>query len=219
MLRNIDLGKIDEVKAQLFDFIWDFKHGDNVLYNFQILSTLYQVRTGISNPEILNKPITVQIVSIIEAIFNDFLARIHGATYHLPATVDRATLRLLKVDIQKSVKQKNIAPGVLVFRRKLYQYSELVSLFKKHHLLGPDTDPIYSLLEQFGEMRNRVHIDNYFRNLEQEESIVFTDARLASLEDVLSTLWRKFTTDFRRPWPKIKKAYPSLPILMRQKNV
>jgi len=97
MLETIDLENLDQVNDQLFTFVWDFKHGDNISYNLRVLAALYAARVGTENKDILNKPITIAIVSIVEAILIDFLTRIDGATTHLPANVDRDTLDKIKL--------------------------------------------------------------------------------------------------------------------------
>ena len=45
-----------------------------------------------------------------------------------------------------------------------------------------------------------VHIENYHQNLEDKEKRVFTSHRLETLESVLSELWLKMVTDYKRPW-------------------
>ena len=72
---------------------------------------------------------------------------------------------------------------------------------EEYELLGPQSAAgIYELLRRFGDMRNRVHIENYYGNLERDESKVFTDARLATLESLLSSLWERMTMVYPRPW-------------------
>ena len=65
-------------------FIWNFKHRDNIHYNFKILAALYKAMADSKKKNLFYKPVTIQIVSIIEAIFIDFLIRIDQATGHLP---------------------------------------------------------------------------------------------------------------------------------------
>jgi hypothetical protein len=72
MISGIDLNNMEQVEGQLFTFIWNFKHGDNILYNLEILQTLYETGVTAKNKSRLNKPITITIISIIEAILVDF---------------------------------------------------------------------------------------------------------------------------------------------------
>lgn len=188
---------------ELFTFIWDFKHGDNIMYNFEILKALYIARDNAANKNILNKPITITIVSIVEAILIDFLTRIDQATNHLPGGVDRETLDKIKAEIEKKktpVKIEDELGERIYLRRKMYHFNEIIKILKKHELFGAKQDDIYEQLSQFGDMRNRVHIENYHQNFEEREYRVFTSQRLTDLEGILSNLWKKMTTDFKRPW-------------------
>lgn len=202
-LTNPNLRNLDSVSEELFTFVWNFNHGDNILYNFTVLQALYNAQGQSKTSGIFNKPITILLVSIIEAVLIDFLTRIDQATSHLPANVDRAALAKLKLEIESKKRPKRIEDkfGERIFlRRKLYHFNELVGLFKKYKLFGGEDDAIYDSLTRFGHLRNRVHIENYHRNFEDREHKVFTHARLSELETVLGELWTKMRTDYRRPW-------------------
>lgn len=198
-----NIRNIESVSEDLFTFVWNFKHGDNILYNFNVLKALYSTRNQADTPSILNKPVTILLVSIIEAVLIDFLTRIDQATSHLPANVDVEALAELKQDIESKKRPEKIEDGFgerIFLRRKLYHFNELVGLFKKYKLFGSEDEPIYDSLIRFGHLRNRVHIENYHRNFEDREHKVFTNARLSELEAVLGELWTKMKTDYRRPW-------------------
>lgn len=62
------------------NFFWDYKRMDNVNYNFDVLEKLYEAKKTLSNTRLMNKPIIVQIVSIIECCLYDFLTRIKQRT-------------------------------------------------------------------------------------------------------------------------------------------
>lgn len=206
MLEKINLKDLKEVSEQLFKFAWDFKHADNIVYNFEVLRALYVARANTLNKNILNKPITIIIVSIVEAILIDFLTRIDQATTHLPKNVDQTTLDKIKEEIEKKKKPIKIegAFGEQIYlRRKMYNFNEIIVILKKYELFGQKEDSIYKLLAQFGNMRNRVHIENYYQNFEKDENKVFTYQRLTKLEEVLSNLWEKLVTDYKRPWPTV----------------
>jgi hypothetical protein len=42
VLTQMDLNDIQKTKAQLVECVWVFKHGDNILFNFEILRALYE---------------------------------------------------------------------------------------------------------------------------------------------------------------------------------
>jgi len=194
MTKRLDLSDLEIIKEQLSKFIWTFKVGDNILYNFEVLKELYNAKNN-SNNIVLNKPITITIVSIIEAILIDFVRRIGEATNHKPANIPSEKLMKLKSEIRKdSFKNSNF------YKRKLYHYKETIKLFQNYELFGSKEDSFYSLLDEFGVMRNRVHIENYYQNLERDEAMVFTNSRLENLEKILYQLWNKMVSDYTRPW-------------------
>ena len=200
MFKIIDLTDLTKVKVQLDKFIWTFKRGDNIMYNFEILAALYKARKNFTKVDVFNKPITITIVSILEAMLIDFLDRLHIATHHLPANLSRETIVAIKTEIGKAKKPTKTIDGRIYYRRKIYNFSEIVDIFEKHELFGTKGSEIYGLLRLFGDMRNRVHIENYYKVLETDESSVFSSSRLASLEKVLELLWAKMISDYKRPW-------------------
>jgi hypothetical protein len=200
----LKLDDLEKVNQELFTFVWDFKHGDNIMYNFEVLRSLYFAKAADPKPSLLNKPITISVVSILEAILVDFLSRIDAATAHLPQGIDAGKIKDMKAEIEKKkqpVKVEDDIFGEHIFmKRKMYNYNKIVKIFQKYEVFGDKNDEIYKKLSMFGDMRNRVHIENYHRNFEDREEHVFTDVRLDGLEDLLRSLWTKMTADYRRPW-------------------
>lgn len=207
-LTTPNLHDLEAVNEELFTFVWSFKHGDNIMYNFAVLQALYIAQGNASPNRILNKPITILLVSIIEAILIDLLSRIDQATNHLPANVDRDTLNNLKQEIESKKRPEKIEDEFgerIYLRRKLYHFNDIIELLRKYELFGKNDNPIYDALTRFGYLRNRVHIENYHQNFEDREDRVFTQQRLTELEQVLSDLWNKMNNDYKRPW---KPAVP-----------
>lgn len=202
-LKDPDLNDMGSVNEGLFKFVWNFKHGDNIIYNFTVLQALYAAQANANSGSILNKPITILLVSIIEGILIDFLTRIDQATTHLPAHVSRETLDKIKQEIERKKRPEKINDEFgerIYLRRKMYQFGELIEIFTKYGLFGDKDENIYNDLVNFGYLRNRVHIENYHRNFEDRETFVFTNKRLGELESVLSSLWAKMINDYKRPW-------------------
>ena len=194
MTGKLDVSNIDSIEEQLSSFIWTFKVGDNILYNFEVLNALYIAKDN-SQKRVLNKPITITIVSIIEAILIDFIRRIGEATTHKPSNIPPDKLKKMKSKIIKD----RVQVGAF-YRRKKYYFSEIINLFQEYEIFGEKDDDIYRFLNDFGFMRNRVHIENYYENHERDEKDVFTNVRLARLESILYQLWNKMITDYTRPW-------------------
>ncbi len=59
----------------VFTFIWSFKKGDNIIYNFEILFELYRSKKA-TKSKYFNKPIILIIAAIIECILDDFALRV-----------------------------------------------------------------------------------------------------------------------------------------------
>ena len=98
----------EKVQEELGEFIWNFQHGDNIMYNFRVLKALYQAKDRTNPSRILNKPITIQIVSIVEAVLIDFLVRIDQATTHLPAEIDADTIQRMKREMNSDKREVRI---------------------------------------------------------------------------------------------------------------
>jgi hypothetical protein len=195
MSKKLDLSDLDSIEDQLFKFIWTFKVGDNILYNFELLQVLYNAKLD-SNNSVFNKPITITIVSIIEAILIDFIRRIGEATDHKPPNIPKDELKKMKSKIIKD----RVKVGA-IYKRKKYYFREIINLFQEYEIFGEKDDDFYNLLSEYGFMRNRVHIENYYENHEKDEENVFTNERLERLETILYQLWNKMISDYPRPWP------------------
>ena len=191
---------------ELREFNWEFSLGDNILYNLQVLRTLYHGRETLPAGHLLNKPISIQMVSIIEAILIDFLSRLDQGTKHLPTGIDENKILQMKEEIKKSKITVKVDDEMLeqyiFLKRKMYGFAEIVKILRKYELFGNSDDDFYAQLSNFGDIRNRVHIENYHNNLEEKENRVFTSRRISELEEVLCNLWNKMKTDYKRPWKR-----------------
>jgi hypothetical protein len=198
---------VDEFREKLFTFIWNFNTGDNVVYNYAVLQALYSAMRDCqhADPKHYLKPLTVTLVSIAEAILVDFLDRLDQGTNHLPNNIDKGTIQAFKDEVGQS--KKKVAEEIdgeeyIFLKRKMYHWGDLVKLFKKHEMFGAKSDPFYEQLDEFGKLRNRVHIENYHNNFDRKECKVFTEDRIGQLEKILETLFTKMLADYHRPWPE-----------------
>ena len=175
-------------------FVWSFKIGDNIVFNLRVLNKLYKNRDNdsLKYSALYNKPISILIVSVIEAVMIDLIGRIDEARNDLPK-IDEDVIRKIKSLIQKYKKKEKVKDDlsgeiVLGTRRKNYQMRDTIEIFKDFSLLEPLDDSIYSSLGAISRFRNRVHILNYFDNFETDESEVFTDKRVLMLEKILNDI-------------------------------
>lgn len=136
---------------ELGAFVWNFNTGDNIRYNFEVVAALYEARDKASDPHLLNKPITIVLVSIIEAVLVDFLARIDQGTNHLPSNISREKIEGFKAEIQKKkIRNKRARRDTgdeIYLKRKKYNFAELITLFQKYEVFADESHPIYALLQ------------------------------------------------------------------------
>jgi hypothetical protein len=157
VIDDIDLDDLAKVNDELFQFVWNFRHGDNIIYNFEVLAALYSARDSSDQKQIFNKPITIAMVSIVEAILIDFLIRIDQATNHLPGNVDGETLDKIKAEIESKKQPVKVKDDILgeqiILRKRMYNYSQIVGVLQKYELFGSKDDGIYERLRLYRRHR------------------------------------------------------------------
>ncbi|AZR41278.1 hypothetical protein [Marinobacter salarius] len=163
-------------------FIGDFKTGDNIVYNLKTLNALYSAQGAASSSEahFFCKPITITMVSIIEALLHDLFFRVQSHT---------------------SEGVKNIADKVLsdIRSKTLDQLQTYITAAKKHDLLGAAGTELYEKLDELRKVRNRIHIQNVKQQLPRNESQVFTISRQKSTEAVLERVLKHVSDKYKRP--------------------
>lgn len=196
-----------EVAVCLASFLWGYKVGDNLAFNFKTLFFLYENRedTVDAKKHLLNKYICITIVSIIEAIFYDFILRLDGATTHFPSSIPTEKKAAIKETLNKD-KVKRTRGDTLTgetiefYRVRNYSLNQMIEIMKKFELLGRADDSLYERLEKAGHLRNRIHIVNWFNNFEVDEEGVFIDLRVTVLEDLLDSVINIMTSTYKRPF-------------------
>lgn len=191
----------EEVAVLLNKFVWGYKVGDNISYNFKQLFYLYEQReskTKIEEKNLYNKHISITIVSIIEAVLYDFIVRLSEATNHFPTSLSEEEKNNIKRDIDKD--KITIKSGKYEYKRvKNYSNKELKAILEKHSLLGNKSTSIYKEFEEACFLRNRIHIFNWFGNFEPDEEFVFSDDRLKKIEDLLVKIITYLSNNYSRP--------------------
>lgn len=163
-------------------FIGNFKLGDNIHHNLEILAYLYQCQASASPRKchLLRKPITVLLGSVCEAVLHDLHLRMR--TYTIEGVL-------------------GIPGSVLSYVRgkKLDKFELYISSAKKHSILGQKTDDIYDGLEELRKLRNRIHIQNEKGHFEPDESGAFSEARQISAEQTLEKILKLISEKHPRP--------------------
>jgi len=180
------MNNINELDAKIQKFIWSFKVYDNIKYNFNILSTLYECKNSNASSRgkyYFNKPLIIIHVSIIEALLHDFYIRLSQSTNHFPSSIP--------LDKRKVMQSK--------FKTKNMSMDQLVKCFYEYELLGGKSSVIYPALKSLNYLRNRVHILNWFANFERDEIRVFTNSRLVATEKITSYIVNYISKNYSRP--------------------
>ena len=163
-------------------FIGKFKIGDNIHYNLKILKALYSSRIALLEDQkhYLEKPITVILVSICEALIYDFIDR---SKYFVREGVNGLT----DVSLQR-LRNSNT-----------WSFEKKIKLFKELNLLKTTDITTYTYLENLANLRNRIHIQNEHGNFEADELDAFTVARRVEAEKMVELLMKKLSVHYPRP--------------------
>ena len=163
-------------------FIGEFKTGDNINHNLSSLKILYDVQKSLSPSEspLLCKPITITLVSIIEALLHDLIFRMQNHT---------------------TEGVRNIAKSVLsdVRSKKLDKLATYIDCARKHDLLSASGTDLYAQLHELRKVRNRIHIQNVKRELPLDEKDVFTPECQCVAEEMVETIIKHVSVKHYRP--------------------
>lgn len=189
-----------ELKESIDSFIWEFKLGDNIKYNIDILFGL--VENSVDRNNIYNKPISIIAISIIEAIMIDFLYRLYHGTNHFPSKLNNRCDEIKDILRDKNCsKINNLLKDdmYIAYELKNFNFSPMISLYKRLELLGSG-DYIYDNLDKLSKFRNRVHIKNYYDNFEKDERVTFSSNRVQKTINYMLWIIDFFENEYRREW-------------------
>jgi len=181
-------------------FIGNFKIGDNIHYNLNVLRALYEARFWLNDEDqkFFEKPITVILVSVCEAIIFDLIGRSRFFTTEGVGSLSDQALARIRAS-------------------KTWTFERKIKLLRELELLGSSGLDTYDELENLAKLRNRIHIQNENQNFEADEERAFTTARRVKAEimvekiiDVLNDLYprpdhiamSKYVDDFPLPWDR-----------------
>jgi hypothetical protein len=196
-----------QIAEKLAKFVWNFKVGDNIAHNFKTLYFLYKKKEESSDDQkyLLNKPIIITMVSIIEGIFYDLVCRLDMSTNHFPESIDQDKREKIKRKIEREkewfTRKDFLTDKDEKYKRiKNYKISELIKMFSECELLGDKEHLIYKHLEEASYLRNRIHIFNWFGNFEIDEDKVFNESRLGKIESLLVEILSIMEVRYKRPF-------------------
>jgi hypothetical protein len=161
--------------------IGDFKIGDNINYNLEVLALLYD-RFNSGNQQqrrLLCKPIIVLLASIVEAVLYDFHKRV----------------KLFTIE-----GVQNLAAEAINHIRaaKIDDFAKYIDSAKKQKLFGEANIAFYERMHDVRRLRNRIHIQNEKNDHPRDERDVFTADKKVLAEQVLEKTLRVLASDFAR---------------------
>ena len=163
-------------------FIGIFKTGDNINYNLNCLRELYEAQRAspAQKKHLFCKPITLILVSIIEALLHDLFFRIVNYTNEGIKNIAAETLKKIR-------------------NKKIDQLEAYVSSAKKYNLLDAIGTGLYQHLDSLRKLRNRIHIQNTKNYHPRDENRAFTMAQQRIAEEVLERMLKLSSEKYQRP--------------------
>ncbi len=147
------------------------------------------------------------VVAMIECIMDDFVRRIQQRVSD--------PLPEITPEVVEQIKYKRTDHGVEV--RSLEQFVHYIHQARKHNLFCQSA-LFYDVLEFMMKVRNRVHIQNKKRALEEDEHDVFTEKRLHLAEKVFEIVLETMVKRYPRG-DSVKRDINDFPFPWRTKQV
>jgi hypothetical protein len=163
-------------------FITNFKIGDNIHHNLEVLKSLYASEELLpeKRKKYLEKPITVILVCICEAIIFDFIERSKILTREGIIGLPEASL----IELRQS---------------NTWNFEKKINLFNRLNILQTNNEHVYEYLEKLSWLRNRMHIQNEKNRFEADEIKAFKKSRRVEAEKMLELLMKKISKLYPRP--------------------
>lgn len=142
--------KIEKIPC---NFVGNFKVGDNLVFNCQILSNLVSV----NNDDHLNKPIVLQVGSILEASLSEVIYRAQKNNREGVPTISEQD----RLEIED---------------KKIDKFNVVIDVLKKYKVLHSLDTNIYEELHKLRKYRNKIHIqdDINIEDTSKDEKQAFT---------------------------------------------
>lgn len=180
-------------------FIWNFSHGDNIIYNLEVLAVLYDTfnSSSSSDQRRLCKPITIILVSIVESVIYDLFLRIKESKSEIPSSIP-----------------KEMIDDILT--KNYNDFSKVLDLCDKYNIFEFKNKKVYEGIHKLRKLRNRIHIQNEKNYSPKKEYSAFTleSKKLAEIvcEYFLKFCYKKFqrseeyhyVNNFQCPWDEKK---------------
>jgi hypothetical protein len=137
------------------NFCGSFKVGDNLVFNCKLLRELNEV----NKDGIFNKPIVLQIGSILETALGEIIYRAQNFN-------------------REGVPNISEADRLEIADKKIDKFNSIIDVMKKYKVLHSLGDGIYDELHKLRKYRNKIHIqdDIPIDGVSRDEAEAFSDA-------------------------------------------
>src|SRR5712692_5630243 len=119
-------------------FVGDFKLGDNINHNLEILALLYKHYNegDATQKRLLCKPIILLVVSIVDAVLHDLHWRVKTFTKEGVANILKSSIEYIR--------------GL----KKMDRFEKHIASAKQHGLIDPPNSAFYTELDELRRLRN-----------------------------------------------------------------
>jgi len=183
--------KIEEIPC---NFVGRFKVGDNLVFNCQILSNLALV----NNDVYFNKPIVLQVGSILEACLFEIIFR--AQNYNVEGVPN-----ILEQDRRE------------IENKKIDKLNVVIDVMKKYEVLNLLGTNIYDELHKLRKYRNKIHIQDNIKDIDKDEQRAFTSEICNWSLNLNKRVIKYLSEHFPRPKkPQEYLDYLSIPVFESQ---
>jgi hypothetical protein len=170
----------------LCKFVGDFKVGDNMKFNADLLCKLNDT----NNDGSFNKLMLIQAAAILEAGLTEIIYRAKLFTREGVVNIPDEDLAAIR-------------------EKKIEKFAVIIDVMKKHKLLDAYREGVYDELHKLRKYRNKVHIQEDVEidgeKPSRDESVLFSNA-IRDWSLTLTAAMLKFLTE-RFPRPKDKEVF------------
>lgn len=157
-------------------FVGQFKVGDNIAYNSKVLCSLVET----NDRGRFNKPIVLQVASLIEACMNQLVFRAKNFTI-------------------EGVPEISSADIAAISAKKIDKLNTMIDVFKKYRILDGLGDGLYDDLHKVRRCRNKIHIQESVEGLPEDEDKIFSDVRCSWAVSLGGRTIRHISERYPRP--------------------
>ncbi|RWG78561.1 hypothetical protein [Mesorhizobium sp.] len=158
------------------NFIGDFKVGDNLVYNADLLCALHDANTK----GVFNKVIVVQVGSILEAALGQIIYRAQHFNREGVPNIDEAD--------RKEIEGKQVD-----------KLNNIIDVMRKYGLLKDLGAGIYDELHRLRKYRNKVHIQDDNKDVPRDEPVAFSDEHCVWSVELNIRVLKHLSEKFPRP--------------------